>query len=255
MITYSRLGSNGRLGNQMFQYAALFSLGLTRGYTIGIPKRTKLSEVFEIPSATQLEVFGSQKKYKEGKFEFDASLFLAPDNCDIDGYFQSGYYFEACNDLLLKEFVFKKHIQEKAAEYLSRFNGKDLILCSLHIRRGDYKNLSNYHTNLGADYYQKSGKILTQNISNRHILVFSDEPEWCKNVITGSDVTIVETNDDAVELCIMSKCQAHIIANSSFSWWGAWLSGSNAVIAPKNWFGPDGPKKWDSVYQNGWLLA
>ena len=252
MITYSQLGKNGRLGNQMFQYAALFSVGLTRGFEIGIPKGTKLSEVFQIPNAIQLKDIRVNKLYKEKDFLFDPSIFLIPDECDILGYFQSGNYFNLCKEAILKEFKFKKDIEEKSNLFLTKFSGKDL--CSLHIRRGDYKNLSNYHTNLGSEYYQHAIKVVNDNIKNKHFLVFSDEPEWCKKNLSGDDFTIIDIFDDAVEMCMMSKCKVHIISNSSFSWWGSYLSNSPAVIAPKSWFGPEGPKNWETIYERGWIV-
>lgn len=252
MITYSFLGKNGRLGNQLFQCATLFSVGFTRGYEIGIPKDQTISSVFSLESFKQIEKRNFSFLYKEKDFVFDASVFLVPDETDLFGYFQSGNYFNHCDDALRKEFKFQKNFEEKATIYLQ--NCKNTPLCSLHVRRGDYKNLSSYHTNLGSDYYNQACSAVLNSYANCKFLVFSDDIAWCKQIFTDEKFTIVETGDDALDLCIMSKCDIHIIANSSFSWWGAWLSKSRAVIAPKQWFGPSGPKSWNTVYQQGWLL-
>lgn len=253
MITYSQLGNNGRLGNQMFQYATLYSVGLTRGYEIGIPANQRITDVFELPNANLVKNFNASYLYKEKDFSFDPNIFLAPDGTDIFGYFQSGRYFDACRDSLLKEFKFLSKHEEKANQILAPLNSK--LVCSLHVRRGDYKNLSDYHTNLGIDYYKSAIDIIKNNIKIApiHFLIFSDDTEWCKSTFTNGNFVFADSNDDAAELCAMSKCKVHIIANSSFSWWGSWLSGSPYTIAPKNWFGPKGPKNWETVYQQGWM--
>lgn len=253
MITFSNLGNMGRLGNQMFQYATLYSVALCRGYEIGIPKGTRLSEVFEIPSANFLEDIKVNKIVKEKSFLFEPMIFTVEDGLDFVGHFQSGSYFNLCRDSILKEFKFKKYHEEKADRFLSRLIGKKL--CTIHVRRGDYVNLPKFHTNLSYDHYELAMKAVDQSVRDIHYLIFSDDIELCKKAFKQTNVTFVELNDDAVELCIMSKCPIHIISNSTFSWWGAWLSGSKIVIAPKQWFGPEGPKNWDSIYEIGWFVA
>ena len=236
MITYSRLGENGRLGNQLFQYSTLFSIAFTRGYELGIPAGCKISEVFELSSAKEISRTENRPTYVEPSFTFEPNFFLVPDESNIDGYFQSGNYFRHCQEALRKDLRFRECIEEKASDFLrSRLA---LPICSLHVRRGDYQNLSHYHKNLGSEYYQVAFDIIRSNVPNAKFLVFSDEPAWCKSVFNDTDIfEIVETGDDAVDLCIMSKCHMHVIANSSFSWWGAWLSASPAVVAPNQWFG------------------
>jgi len=253
MITYSQLGKNGRLGNQMFQYATLFSVGFTRGYQIGIPKDQKITQVFNIDSATKLDEVKSKSVYKEQNFAFDPSVFLIPDDTDLYGYFQSGNYFNHCEEALRKEFQFSQEVTQKVNDLLSKYGNTPL--CAVHVRRGDYANLSHYHTNLGSDYYVPACTLVHQNVPNIKFLVFSDDPEWCRNAFKDEKFDVIDTGDEALDLCIMSRCPVHVIANSSFSWWGAWLSKSTAVVAPKQWFGPAGPKEWNSVYQQGWVLV
>ena len=86
-----------------------------------------------------------------------------------------------------------------------------------------------------------------------HFIVFSDDIEWCKENM-GGNLSFADSSP-AVDMCTMSSCDIHIIANSSFSWWGAYLAKSNAVIAPKQWFGPDGPENWDTVYYHNWNIV
>ena len=255
MITFSALGNYGRLGNQLFQYASLYSVGFLRGLEIGIPFNQKISEVFDLQSANQIPAeFQPTLIAKESSFIFDLSLFSVPDNVDIIGYFQSGHYFRHCEESLRKELRFHAGIQGKAIDFLKSRNS--VPLCSLHVRRGDYTKLSHYHKNLSMEYYQQACEIVKSNIPNAKFLVFSDDPHWCKQVFIDSEnFEIIEIGDDAVELCIMANCPIHIIANSSFSWWGAWLSNSQAVIAPKEWFAEQGPKDWSTVYEPHWIVV
>lgn len=254
MITFSALGNYGRLGNQLFQYSTLFSISFLRGIEIGIPQNQKISEVFDLQSAKEIpQDFEPKFIASESSFAFDPNAFLISDGVDIRGYFQSGHYFNHCQEALRKELKFHPEIEGKAIDFLK--SRSSVQLCSLHIRRGDYTNLSNYHKNLETEYYQAACNVVKSNVPNAKFLVFSDDPVWCKSVFTDTaNFEIVEIGDDAVELCVMSKLPMHIIANSSFSWWGAWLSASQAVVAPKEWFAEQGPKDWSSVYEPGWVI-
>ena len=254
MITYTALGKNGRLGNQMFQYATLFSVCFLRGQTPGIPREGhQLFDTFKLENADTL--LDNQKfdyKYDEPDFSFSPNVFLAPDGTDLHGYFQSPHYFRHCAKALRKEFIFHDEIVEKARHQMQVFENEHV--CSLHVRRGDYLNLSDYHTNLSSDYYQNAVNTIIGNFQDAKFLIFSDDIEWCKKTFVDNRISYAEIGDDAVEMCMMSMCNSHIIANSSFSWWGAWLSASNAVIAPKQWFSKKGPKDWSSIYEQGWAI-
>jgi len=117
--------------------------------------------------------------------------------------------------------------------------GKDPI--GLHIRRGDYVQQSQDHPPCSLDYYKEA---LTHFDDDRQVIIFTDDIEWCKNqqMFKGDRFLISETEDNVYDLCLLTLCEDYIIANSSFSWWGAWLSQNpNAkVIAPKRWFGTTG---------------
>jgi hypothetical protein len=254
MITYSSLGKNGRLGNQMFQYATLFSVGFLRGYEVGIPKEGhELFKYFQMSHASVIpEDFSPDYRFEEPQFGYFDSIFFAPDKTDIHGYFQSPSYFRHCAPVLKKELTFGEEIQKKAEERMKIFSGEKT--CSLHVRRGDYLNRSHYHTNLGSDYYQKAINIIIQNFGKVKFLIFSDDIEWCRSVFSGPEFHLVSAGEESTEMCMMSMCNIHIIANSSFSWWGSWLSGSRAVIAPKQWFSDQGPDEWDSIYEKEWIV-
>lgn len=181
---------------------------------------------------------------------------------NLEGYFQSEKYFNHCRALILE--IFKP--QEKILEYIEREYSflKDDIWTSLHVRRGDYVGLSqshplNPHPLQEVSYYTEA----LEELKPQKILVFSDDIEWCKKNFKGSEFKFVEerthkieeTNQmhpdfitlsdenlasDYTEINIMAACSNNIIANSSFSWWGAWLNqkSSKQVIAPLNWFSP-----------------
>jgi len=250
MITFSQLGNYGRLGNQMFQYAALYGTGFIRGYEIGIPETCDLRDTFELKSAKNLQ--DPQYIYQEQDFVFNPNIWMINDKTDIVGYFQSPGYWHHCIEKIIQEFEFKKEIVEKANSWIEKNTDKNVPICSIHVRRGDYVKLSETHYNLPITWYQQAVNIIEDHIKDpKQFLIFSDDPEFCKEKFKGAKV--VEGNSDVVDLCIMSKAKMHITANSSFSWWAATLSGSRAVIAPKQWFGPKGPSNWDSIYMKEWL--
>ena len=125
---------------------------------------------------------------------------------------------------------------------------------SLHIRRTDYITNSN-HSTLELDYYESA---LSNFDSDATILVFSDDPDWCNQQELFSDdrFMIAEGNSGYVDMCLMSLCSGHIIANSSFSWWGAWLSDSKQVVAPSQWFASSDNDSKDTkdIYCEGWKV-
>ena len=260
MMMYSQLGKNGQLGNQMFQYAALYGAAFIRGYDACIPEDGhRLSEVFKIPHAKKLKSFpaGQRQLYQEPGFEFNANLWCLPKGVDLHGYFQSDLYFAHCSDRIREEFEFNDSVVKKAEEYMaSRGLVFDKPIVSIHVRRGDYLNLSHYHTNLGIPHYRKIAYDLTSSVTDIDFsfYVFSDDIEWCKENLGIDNCEYIDSGYDAADLYIMSRCAAHIIANSSFSWWGAWLSKCDPrnVFAPANWFAEKGPQNWETVYPQGW---
>ena len=150
---------------------------------------------------------------------------------------------------ILKWFEFKDEIRKKACDVLP-----EGVLVSLHVRRGDYLNLqlSDTHKNQSQKYYQDA----MLKFEGYRPVVFSDDIEWCKEEMAwlknNHPDPVFMSYDHFTDLCLMSLCNGHIIANSSFSWWGAWLGGGKTV-APKEWFGPSGPKNWKDVYCEDWI--
>ena len=159
-------------------------------------------------------------------FAFDKNLYdNCPDWVSIQGFFQTEKYFKNIKDELQKDFEFKDEIKIPCEDMISSLNNP----VALHIRRTDYITNPN-HTCLGLDYYEKAIK----EFDDQPILIFSDDPKWCQEQeLFESDRFMISDNDDAyLDLCLMTMCKGHIIANSSFSWWGAWLADTNKVVAP-----------------------
>ena len=250
MIGFNNLGKLGRLGNQMFQYASLRGIAANNNYNWIMPPPSEdvagFNEwgdhqllypfVFENLSNLNIQyVCGKRPTVKESSFCFDEELF---NNCpkwvNLEGYFQSEKYFKHIEDEIREQFTLKPQYIRPSRSMMN--NVEEPV--SLHVRRTDYIQLKNNHNNLGLDYYEDA---LSYFDNDRTVIIFSDDAEWCKEQSLFEDdrFLVAEGNINYVDLCLMTMCSSHIIANSSFSWWGAWLAKSQKVIAPKNWFGPD----------------
>jgi hypothetical protein len=250
MLAFNHLGHLGRLGNQMFQYASLRGIAARRGYDFGIPsskfedewRSHQLFELFDLPNLPRSNVKyldgGNAPIAQERFFHFDQLLFdQCPNDISLFGYFQSEKYFKHIEDSIREDFVFREHILEPCKEIAEGFDNP----VSLHVRRTDYLTNSANHYNLSLEYYEEALK----HFDGRQVIVFSDDPEWCQEQELFSDdrFLVSESGDNKIDLCLMTFCTSHIIANSSFSWWGAWLAKSEKVIAPSKWFGPNNADK------------
>ena len=246
MISFNNIGNLGRLANQMFQYASLKGIAKNRGYQFSIPPENVFGQndplvkndnlniynVFGIDKTNNIQIV-QNPMLQERMHEFDEELFRScPDNVDLFGYFQSPKYFNHISDEIKSDFTFTEEVDALCSEMFDSIEGDKVI--ALHIRRTDYTKNPN-HPLQPMEYYENALKHFDK---NDRILVFSDDPKWCQEQELFADdiIMISEGNDADIDLCLMSKCNYHIIANSSFSWWGAWLGDSEKVIAPSNWF-------------------
>jgi hypothetical protein len=250
MLAFNHLGHLGRLGNQMFQYASLRGIAARRGYDFGIPpskfedewRSHQLFEVFDLPNLSRSNIKyldgGNAPVAQERFFQFDQLLFdQCPNDVSLFGFFQSEKYFKHIENSILEDFTFRDHILEPCKEIAEGFDNP----VSLHVRRTDYLTNSANHHNLDLIYYEEALK----HFDGRQVIVFSDDPEWCQEQELFSDdrFLVSESGDNTIDLCLMTLCTDHIVANSSFSWWGAWLAKSEKVIAPSKWFGPNNNDK------------
>ena len=249
-LGFNRLGSFGRHGNQMFQVASIYGIAKKTGHTAHANLNdSTLKDCFEMNGVVD-EIIHPDGVYPENGFSFNEQTFTFSNDVSIDcmGYFQTEKYFKHCENDIRTMFTFKEDIRHRAGELLP-----EGVSVSLHIRKTDYTQLQEYHYNQTDEYYQEAFSKMCHYFGDAIIpVIFSDDVEWCKsNMKWLPENTVYMENDLNVDLCVMSWCNAHIIANSSFSWWGAYLGGGK-TIAPKNWFGPKGPQDWDDIYRDGW---
>lgn len=198
---------------------------------------------------------------------FHPDVLHAKGDVYLNGYWQSERYFIGIEDVIRSEFTLKE-----PPDATNWQMGKVISECesvSLHVRRGDYVSNALYnkvHGTCPLDYYRAAIKLLmgcdfkSRSIENPHFFIFSDDHEWVKqNLKLDYPTTHVDHNGedkDYEDLRLMSLCKHHIIANSSFSWWGAWLSTnvSKTVIAPKVWFNDQSKDSSDIVPKSWWRI-
>jgi hypothetical protein len=212
---------------------------------------------------------------QERFFHFDEELFEnCPDNVSLHGFFQSEKYFKHISDEIRKDFTFHDEHLGPCKEMMDTIEGQEPIM--LHVRRGDpnlvdprgfkwsYTQCGDQHPVQPLEYYEKA---LSEFDDSQPVVVFSDSPEWVKEQeFFSSDRFLIsepqEKYDDGSytpysDLCLMSLCSHAIIANSSLSWWGAWLisNPNKKVIAPKMWFGPAyADKDTKDLYCSDWKV-
>ena len=276
-ISYNRLGSNGRLGNQMFQYAGLRGIAANRGYDWVIPRPDSygdsnygLFDCFEMESVEEKN-FGqlNVQSIATGQFHFSQEFFDGcPDNINLHDYFTTEKYFANVKDVIRKDFTFKKEILEPCKEIVNELENPIFM----HVRRGDYVVNPSAHPMCPISYYEKALELFDE---NSPVLVFSDSIEWCKEqdffqgdrfMLSEYDEKYSQTADTLLgkqntlipyfDLCMMTLCNGGIIANSTMSWWGAWLmeNKTQPIVAPKPWFGTHyNDYNMNDLLPDGWV--
>ncbi len=211
---------------------------------------------------TRLIRFGliKDRRYAEKHCNFDPAVLHLTGRTMLDGYFQSEKYFKDIEEIIRREFTLKSPLSAKAAAIQKQIKETESV--SLHVRRGDYitnKAAGQFHGMCYADYYQRAIAIIKEKIKHPHFYIFSDDPKWVKeNIHIPNPHTYIadHTDKDYEELILMAHCKHNIIANSSFSWWGAWLNNPphKIVIAPTRWFTDEKidtsdliPKSWTRI--------
>jgi hypothetical protein len=179
----------------------------------------------------------------------------------LSGFWQSEKYFKDIEETLQNELTLRTKPSELYTKYLDLI-GNETNAVSLHIRRGDYVNNSQFKDQfgfLGLDYYKRAVDMFNQEVAGPRFFIFSDDLEWVKENLTFvSNLTFVDChgeNSDIEELMLMRACHHHIIANSSFSWWGAWLNKrkDKKVVAPKKWFNNMPGLNTDDLIPSNWI--
>jgi len=249
----------GGLGNQMFQISTTLSLSyennvkccfdFNKSKTIlqGNPSSYYKNNVFKKLCNKEINLTPT---YVEPFFHYKKITFTS--DMILDGYFQSEKYFKKYRDKILDIFDCTNEIKEKLFSKYPILNDENT--CSLHIRRGDYIKLNEYHVVLDLDYYKNAIEI----IGDKNFFIVSDDISWCKTNLNFIDnVIFCENEFDFEDLYLMSFCKNNIISNSSFSWWGGWLNKNNSkkVIAPKKWFGTKNSHLiTEDLYCENWII-
>jgi hypothetical protein len=177
-------------------------------------------------------------------------------NCYYDGYWQSYKYLQIIEDKLRTEIIIKE-IDNKAQLELIREIGNCQSV-SLHVRRGDYISIkvnTKVFNLCSLEYYEDAIAYLLCKYKNSIFFVFSDDIEWANNNFKGDNFRFVTGNEPAMDMYLMSLCKHNIIANSTFSWWGAWLNTNvdKTVIAPKSWYNPNSKFKTKTLIPDTWV--
>ncbi len=272
MITFEKIGNLGRLANQMFQYSVLFSVAKHKGYDFALPEDNLYNEVdssfnpiinkqesmhLYLPECFNITAkFLPKSKliynnnYNQGRdyAKFHPEIFDIPDNTNIKGYFQSYKYFDNIKKDIKKEFTFKDNIESLTVNYFNSLKNKFNVtnITGIHVRHGDVKNENGSRlVLLNQDYYL--GAMSRFRSPDNLFIIFSDDIQWCQENLDSSDVVYSKysTYEDKsprpeyLDLCCMTHCDNLIMACSTYSWWGAYLTKKQGtIIVPSKWWGP-----------------
>jgi len=230
MVTFGKLGRYGRLGNAMFQVASTIGISKANGYDFAFPEWINHDAAERFGSAEDLNIgewFPNWKDIPRLTSELPEHFInwgwqglQHPDGVSYVGHMQSEKYFSHCSDYIRHIFKFRDRVKK---------NGYTAV----HVRCGDYG--SDYHPVCTKEYYEQALEIIPG-----PYIVFSDEPQKARQILgkLDGDDNYYHLGNTYEALHTMTECRRHIIANSTFSWWGAWLADSEQVIAPSIWFGP-----------------
>lgn len=272
----------GGLGNQMFQYAAGVGLASRlyaklytdlswfeeiKGLDYIVSKREYELSVFGItpkqPGAIAKTIMSRKPPivFPEKSTSYDSSFEKLEGNVILDGFWQSYKYFDVSESKVRSAFKFSEDISSYTSKVAKEVAGKNSV--ALHVRRGDYvsdKLTNDYLGALSLEYYKAAIKRLESRSKDLYFYVFSDDMEWCrKNLKLGTQFIFLDRPTKVPpheDMLLMSSCKHNIIANSSFSWWAAWLnpSADKMVIAPKKWLASKNsntkdriPKEWTAL--------
>jgi len=278
----------GGLGNQMFQYAAGLRLATARRTALKVDLslldardgRTPRSHALgcfglSAPLASPEEAeallakrpiaarishrFDRRAAARERHFHYDPEVARLPDDTCLEGYWQSERYFADAAAAVRREFTFASQPSARNAELAREIAARNAV--SVHVRRGDYASDPATHAAHGLcplDYYHRAAAYVAERVRDPFFVIFSDEPAWTRaHLDLGPGALVVDHNgasDAAEDLRLMSRCRHHVIANSTFSWWGAWLNPDpkKIVIAPTRWFA-DRTRDTRDLLPGGWV--
>jgi len=270
----------GGLGNQMFQYALGRKVALTTNTTLALdlsflnkkaeidtPRNYELgcfninpiliTESISGNNSVLLKIPCFSNKYLERQLPFNSEALKQPDDTLFIGYWQTDKYFIDIRKQLLLDFTLKNNLSADDKRLTDCINMQTSV--SLHVRRGDYASniaTNKFHGLMGIDYYKEALSIIGNKVGAFKLFIFSDDITWCKKNLADIHADIVFVNgerDGYVDMHLMKLCNHNIIANSSFSWWAAWLNLNldKIVIAPNAWV-KDVDTDTSDIIPNAW---
>jgi hypothetical protein len=281
----------GGLGNQLFQFAAGRSMTLARGDALkldisgfagyGLHQGFQLQQafrgVFNVAAESEVQaILGWQSAslvrkimtrpvmaplrkrgwMVEPHFQHWTGLDNAPTDCYVQGYWQSEKYFEAHAPTLRADLAFKAPLSGENSTLAARMGKVNSV--SLHVRRGDYASnptTAAMHGQCSLDYYHAAVQYVNSQVNDPVFYIFSDDMAWVREHLKiPAPSCYVDHNDRAFDdLQLMAQCKHHVIANSSFSWWGAWLNArpNKLVVAPRQWFAT--PRATHDLLPASWI--
>lgn len=246
----------GGLGNQMFQAAHALCQGwkhnrevvfLPKSWTPMQGRDTSNYKNNVFRNFNFVDVLEDFTKVYEGPWEF-TEVNPLPTNTVFEGYFQSGKNFLGFDENIKEYFGPTEEFKKYALEKYPKLSTKNTV--SVHVRFGDYKQNPHIHPSITKEYIDEA---LLRLGNDYHIFLFGDDKNWLLENFQWEYATLVNEEDYA-DMWIMSMCESNIIANSTFSWWGAFLNrnSNKKVFAPSIWFGPSGPQNYYDMYQDDW---
>ena len=242
MIAYQSIGSNGKIGNQLFQIASTIGIAIENNHDFIFNDSEIFNFLPKLKKYTTNNFSNINRIYNESDFCHHNVNVFQNENLCLHGYFQSHKYFNKNKETILNLLEIDNPI------FKNRTNIDFSNSCSVHIRRGDYVKIGlthplNPHPLQSIDYYKQAINIINAD----KYFVFSDDINWCKENLKDERLVFIDYPEknlnyfdaDLCELQLMSLCQNNIIANSTFSWWSAYLNNNQnkKIIAPKIWFG------------------
>jgi hypothetical protein len=260
-ITKTNLFTGPRFGSQMTQYAGMYSVAkktnaeyvFLEEHMCDVAVDGHIFEAFHIPNRIVSKNDIKFSKFTMREVVLDDNVYHLPSNqnWDIGGWFNTYRYFNEYMEEIQNIFTFKDDIRSIAINNIDKIRDNEPYpLVSLHVRRGDY--LTKFSLVLGLKYYQDALSVFYDKFDGNYfkLVVFSDDIPWCKANITGENVIYVEDNINYVDMCMQSMCDHNIVANSSFSCWGAYLNTSQnkTVVCPHQYIGA---LDLEHIYMNG----
>jgi len=247
----------GGIGNQMFQIAAASSLAIENNDEAvfnfencftplqGNPSSKYSKNIFKNVKNSQNLII--EREYKEKSYEYCKIPYFK--NLLINGYFQNEKYFIQNKDKIIDLF----YISDEDIRFL-KLNYYYIDFeqtVSIHVRRGDYLKFSDIHPVCEVDYYNKA----IENFPNKKFIFISDDIQWVKDNFRGNNIFYSKNNNEILDFTLQSICCSNIIANSSFSWWAAYLNKNKnkKIIAPLKWFGKNSPYCENDITPIDWV--